>query len=549
MKLLTIILSLLPIFALGQESLIWGDLEINPPVEFKMRLSGSFGELRNNHFHAGIDIKPKKGEGKDSIYNIAIGYVSRVRSTAGGYGNAIYIDHPNGFTSVYGHLKDLHPVLKTIFREHQRKHESLNVDLYLDSLDFPLDQRTALGTLGNSGRSYAPHLHFEIRETESEVPINPFLAGLDVADDINPIINDIRLYGLTPNMQVVTSRSATKTDNYLGAWRCAVGIKGYDKMNGASNFNGIYSMAMTVDDTLYYSIKLDDVSFDDTRFINSMIDYPEYKKSKRRYFMCYQLPANTSRLIDSVKNRGVFNLYSSRSRRVKIIARDYHGNEYTRDFKVYRDKQMIEPIIHEGVVSLAPDQSLLLSSRDSTVHVFFPPRSVYKNEEISLTKYEDDNKLVLGDESIALRKSCKMSYSIGLLDQESDITKYTFVRFDKKPYTYGANIINDRLETSTRDLGEYRIMKDTIPPQIKLLSKSNNQIKFSVKDNFTAKGEADDLEISCNVNGVWYPAEYNLLRNSLLMDTREWDKGKHIVTITVTDDRRNTAVETIEIKI
>jgi murein DD-endopeptidase MepM/ murein hydrolase activator NlpD len=158
-----------------------------------MRLSGTFGELRSNHFHAGLDIKSLNQSVGDPIYAAAEGYISRIRIDAFGYGNSVYIDHPNGFTSLYAHLHNFTPEIEAYVREQQYMLKSFEVDLY-PGQRFPVNKSQQIGYMGNTGHSYGPHLHFEIRHTHGQVPVNPLHFGFEVPDKTKPVIQNLIVY-------------------------------------------------------------------------------------------------------------------------------------------------------------------------------------------------------------------------------------------------------------------------------------------------------------------------------------------------------------------
>lgn len=167
------------------------------PVDYNYRLSGNFCELRESHFHTGIDIKPSNNGGQDKIFSIGDGFISRIKVSAGGYGNAIYVDHPEvGYTSVYAHLDKFNEIVEYTVKQYQTLQESYEIDFYPEPHLFPIKKKEYLGDMGNTGYSFGKHLHFEIRDTKTEKPINPFLFGMNVQDAISPSILSLAVHGL-----------------------------------------------------------------------------------------------------------------------------------------------------------------------------------------------------------------------------------------------------------------------------------------------------------------------------------------------------------------
>lgn len=269
---LLIIISIAALLAMTSDP--WG---MHPPVKHKMLLSGTFGELRTNHFHSGIDIKSSKGTVGDPIYAAWDGHISRIAVKSTGYGNALYIDHPNGKTTVYAHLHRFEPEVAAYIKEQQYIKESYEVNLYPDSSLFTIQKGEQIGLMGNSGRSFGPHLHFEIRDTKSEVPLNPLHKGALISDATAPQLRELKIDYMDPDhrtfyqkkyrtINLGKRRYKIRGDTILaGAWRVGTQIKAYDLMEGASNLNGIYAMEIKVDDEPVFSFSMDSISFDDTR--------------------------------------------------------------------------------------------------------------------------------------------------------------------------------------------------------------------------------------------------------------------------------------------
>jgi len=261
------------------------------PVKHGMRLSGSFAELRTNHFHMGIDIKSTNGRPGDPILAVADGYVSRINVDASGYGNALYVDHDNGFTSVYAHLSAFAEDIAEHIKTKQYSTKSFQQQLYPDSLFFVL-QGDTIGFMGNTGKSFGPHLHFEIRETKSEIPVNPFLFGLKPTDQKPPVFQVIKFYKsdslgnislLQEQKLKLKSKGVYTLDDEvieLPADQVAISVQVYDQMDGSYNKNGVYLMKLLVDDKVQHGYKLDKVSYEESHFINSFIDYGEKQRSK-----------------------------------------------------------------------------------------------------------------------------------------------------------------------------------------------------------------------------------------------------------------------------
>ncbi|MEL6987122.1 MAG: M23 family metallopeptidase [Bacteroidota bacterium] len=264
------------------------------PVTYEMKLAGTFGELRSNHFHAGIDIKSPNGQEGSPIVAIEDGFVSRLAVKPRGYGKAIYLDHPSGHTSVYGHLQKFVPRLAEFAKQKQYELESFQVDISINSDSLFFNKGDTIGFLGNTGSSAGPHLHFEIRNTKTEVPINPLLFGYNVKDSRKPFVRDLRAYLLDKehhsfNQQKIDLRktkegyytSAEDTVN-IGAWRTSLACYTLDQMNGAPNRNGVFAISLYVDDTIRFHFTMDSIPFDKSRYLNAHLDYAAFKKNRKQ---------------------------------------------------------------------------------------------------------------------------------------------------------------------------------------------------------------------------------------------------------------------------
>ena len=171
------------------------------PVDMAtVRLSGTFGELRSNHFHTGIDISSATGSIGQPVFATADGFLDRVKVQESGYGKALYIKHPNGYTTVYAHLDKFSPAVERYVKEVQYKRERFGVDLYPTDGVFQVKKGEQIGNMGNSGSSQGPHLHFEIRRSSNQKALNPLLFGLPILDDVPPAIRNMKVYFLNPNI-------------------------------------------------------------------------------------------------------------------------------------------------------------------------------------------------------------------------------------------------------------------------------------------------------------------------------------------------------------
>ncbi len=520
------------------------------PVDHTIRLAGSFGELRSNHFHAGIDIKSKTGKEGDTIRATANGFISRIKIQRGGYGQVLYMDHPSGYTSVYAHLKDFADTLRAFINDKQFKNRSYEIDIYPEPNRFTFDQGEAIGLMGNTGRSYGPHLHFEIRKTDTEVPENPYLHGLGPKDSRPPLIYSVEAHGLDDDHQKIWSKvqfinsknPGSSTIFEVPAWRAGFAIQTFDLMNGASNKNGIYAIEMFVDDSLYYSHKMDRVGFDVSRYINSHIDYESKKKNNRTLTKCYVSPGNKLSFYPKVINKGEIKLYKKKLRKVEFVIKDFMGNTSTYSCLVKRRDA------RKGEIKSNPFQKYLNHGEIShfklgSCRFLFPKNALDKNTFITYDEMLTDGKVSF---QINTSSDPLFSYpgvSIPLVGVDSNYYDKV-VLINEGKISYGGHVENDSLRVRIGQFGKYAIQIDTIPPTIEVGSFLKNAkrkpfFRFAIYDNFKTKGYAQDIKYDVFIDGEWVIASLNAVGNVLIVPLDEVPSGEHTLKIRIEDHSKN----------
>jgi hypothetical protein len=315
------------------------------PTGQDLRLSGTFGELRNNHFHTGIDIKSRYGQPGDPILAVADGFISRIRISAVGYGQSIYIDHPNGYTSVYAHLHKFHPKWHKWLRELQVKHHAslLDVRPYPDSLF--VQQGDTIGFMGNSGSSLGVHLHFEIRHTKSESPVNPLRWSFPYHQQHAPRAEWLKIYRLDEQLSIIDEstfrlrgpnhhRHPSPKIIHRPAGRYAWSISAFDPFNQWRNKNGLYALESFIDSQPAYSICMDSLPFHLNRYINAHIDFPEYCQTRRHFHSLFKRPGNNSTAIADHQQKGTSLLTDSCQKNIEIELRDIEGRTTSVQFEL-----------------------------------------------------------------------------------------------------------------------------------------------------------------------------------------------------------------------
>lgn len=303
------------------------------PLNIPMQLAANFGAVRTNHFHMGLDLRTNSQENL-TVVAAADGYVSRIKVERYGFGNAVYITHPNGYTTLYAHLNKYYDQLDEYVKERQYKDEKWEQDITFSPGQFPVTKGQLIALSGNTGGSAGPHLHFEIRDTKTEECINPLLFGFNIPDSIAPVISglywyDRRFSTYEPGANGIAVKKMgnmyTTDVIQVSSPTISLAIKAFDKANQGFNL-GIYHAELLMDDEVMYSFSIDKVSYDDTRYINGCIDYPKLIKDKMSIQHLSSLPGMKLTNYSPSDLNGIINLKDENVHSVEIILKDVNGN-------------------------------------------------------------------------------------------------------------------------------------------------------------------------------------------------------------------------------
>ncbi len=526
------------------------------PLDIPLYLAGNFGELRTNHFHAGIDIKTEGVEGK-KIYAAADGYVSRIKVQNGGYGKVIYIDHPNGYTTAYAHLKEFSSKIDYFAKKEQYQNESYIINWYPEPNQIHVKKGEIIALSGNTGRSGGPHLHYEIRETKSEHPLNVLLFGIPIKDNIKPIIRGIRIYPLSDNATIngqpkaiyfkVTNDTNVNKLNTIPtvSKKIGFGIETLDKINGSGNRCGIYSIKLKIDEKIVFEQKMDKVPFDESRYLNAHTDY-HYKKTQHKWIhKSYIEPNNHLSIYETSEQNGIINFNKSGIHNIEYIVTDVAGNTSKLKFKVnakpsinfakqplhkhFAKKMMYhhENEFHsKGFLIQIPDSALY---NDIDFKYYTKPNSklwwsdiycthsdltpLHKEAEVYI-KCEFPSSIP-ANKLLAIRKTSKGKEIVHV--GEYAVGYYSF---------------------KTKYFGDFYIFHDTIPPSIKPLNIYNGKnIQFQNKFDFKISDNLAGIEsYNCYIDGKWILMEYDFKKSRLTHYKHNViSKGKHDLKLVITD--------------
>ncbi len=533
------------------------------PVDNSIRLSGTFGELRPNHLHSGIDIKARNGKVGQPIYAIADGYVSRIKVQSGGYGNALYINHPNGYTSVYAHLQSFDKQVSTYINQYQHKRKSFEVDLFPGWEQFKISKGDVIGRLGVSGRSFGPHLHFEIRNTRSEKPINPLLFGIPVVDKVSPKLHQLKAYMLNDKLETLdtkTYRLSKTAKGYrisgdtllLGAWRTGFALKAFDHMTGTSNWNGIYSLAMYQDNELVYHFEMEKFAFSESRYINAHLDYAEQVTKKSYFHRCYTLPGNRLSIYTDRINNGVIKLQKGKATRIRMIAEDVEGNAAELEFWVKRGEVL--PPQRNTYNYLLPYQEENVID-NGAMKLFFPKGSFYENVYLKYASSQEGSADTYStvhhvhDYRVPVHKYFTIAIKPTTLpEQLKSKALIAYCEPGEPSVSCGGSWRGEMLEAKVRDFGEFVIMLDKEPPRIRPIRFQKNmqgwsKMTFKVTDNFPTARNLSYLDYSATIDGDWVLMEYDAKKDLLIHRfTPDLSRGEHQLQLVVKDDRGNESI-------
>jgi hypothetical protein len=527
------------------------------PLDIRLSLSGSFGELRNNHFHTGLDFKTNQKEGLN-VYASADGYVSRIKISAYGYGKAIYITHSNGFTSVYGHLQQGSGKIQEYIKMAHYKEKSFEIELFLKPEELVVKQGEIIALSGNSGGSGGPHLHFEIRDSNSEKPINPFLFGFDalVKDTKEPVVSILMAYPVGENSVVNTSQEPLAinyskqsdgtymADKVLVNGAVGFGINAYDMFDFNYNKNGVYKVQSILNGKQSFNYEFSTFAFDESRYINALLDYPRLRKTGvriQRLFMENPYPLS---IIQTDKHNGIVVVRPNISNTYRIEVRDFNNNLVT----------IAIPIQYSPLASETPNKTLktpyfLKANNDNmykkdNISVFVEAGTFY--EDIYLNFDVKDDSLYFQDGSTAVHKNFKVSIDDNSLTEEQK--KKTFIAsVDGKSKRYNSTKFKDSTFTTyTKNLGKFFLAQDTTPPQIRAINIADGKwistqktIDISISDNFSG---IDSFNGYINGNWVLFDYDYKKARITYEFDNQFLQDGRNEFKLEVTDNVGNSSI-------
>ena len=525
------------------------------PLDIPILLSGSFGELRSNHFHAGLDIKTQGKEGL-KVLSAAEGYISRIKVQQFGYGKAIYITHPNGFTTVYGHLSKFGDKIEEHVISVQYKKEDYETgNLYFNETEFPVQKGEVIALSGDTGGSGGPHLHFEIRNTITENVINPLFFGLKVEDTIAPTFQDLKVYALNSDSRINQQRKSFQiplkniekgkyaTDRITASGTIGFSVNVIDRFNNSNNKNGIFSLEMLVNGNRVYYHDVEEFSFPESKYLNLLIDYKYYKKYKQKYQKTYKETGSKLSTFKNLINNGKINIEEALNYTVEIIAKDFKGNTSSIKIPVAGAKSNTIFTEQEDITAYKIVAKNFNKFNIENVTIAFPKKTFY--EDVYLDFKVDKGIAKIHTPTIPLDKKYTLTFNVSKYSEAEKqflyIANMEYPRYPRYQYTRKKD---STFYTTTKTLGNYTLMSDQQKPTIQLLYFKDKQWLSSSKTLKVIIGDvgSDIKNYRATIDDEWILMEYNHKKNILTYNfsDKKLFGSKHIFKIVVSDNVGNT---------
>ena len=551
MKLLLAIL-LAPLFLFSQD---YPQETFQSPLGIPLDLSGSFGELRSNHFHSGLDFKTSGKEGLP-VYAAADGYISRIKISTFGYGKAIYITHPNGYTSVYGHLQKANGAIQDYIRKRHYQERSYEIEMYLYPTELPVKKGDIIAYSGNTGGSGGPHLHFEFRDTKSEQIINPMHFGFKkiIKDERKPVIQGVVAYPIDSTIvnnsqkPINISFSKQADGSYLSVkvktnGKVAFGINAYDFCTNGYNKNGLYKVKAYLNGVLQYQYGFDSFAFDESRYINNFIDYERFHEMGQRVQKLFQLNEYPLSVVSGNKKDGIIKVQPNTNYNYKVELYDFHGNKVDLVIPIefaLQETKIAKTVQKTPYYIKAKTESIF---EKNNVSVYVPENAFYNNFYMN---FDVSNDIVtLHDDSVPVHKNITLTFNdvIGLTEEQLSKTYIATLDGYKLDYnkTYRKG---NSFSVKTKSLGKYKLAQDTTPPRIYNVNFVEGK---KLTDQKTISVSVTDLHSDIDtyngyLNGKWILMEYDYKTKKLIhnLDDKIYVEGRNDLKIVVTDNLQNS---------
>lgn len=521
------------------------------PLDIDLIVNGTFGELRSNHFHSGIDFSTQRKVGIP-VYAIEDGVVNRIKVSSYGYGNVLYIRHPNGYTSVYAHLEAFEEPIATYVKKEQYKQQKFDVELFPLANELNIKRDQIISYTGNTGSSGGPHLHFELRDTSTEEIINPYTLGMfsSIKDTQKPILNGLWVYPANNEVGVQgvfkpipinytrMNNGEYKADKVFTNGAIGFGINSYDILENSTGKNGLYEIVLKVNGSVYAHVVFDRFSFDKTRYINHFIDFKKMQEEGQliqKLFNKNELPIP---IFKKIKKEGFLEVAENEDYQVVVEISDFHKN-----------KQVIHIPVSYNYYDVPQTEA------PYTTHIDYYRDYAYEEDNLYVqwkagTFYEDvyldinlsNNEIFLGKDVIPVHENIDLRINVENMNINKD--KAFIARIDGNKIIYNDTWKRDNdFRIRTKNLGKYKIAVDEIPPTV--VNKTNKKVTLRDELIFEIQDDLSGIAtFSGTINGNWalftYDYKTKLIKHQLSEGIAT--KGENILLLEIKDRIGNNVI-------
>tara|TARA_B100000768_G_scaffold67902_1_gene65286 strand:+ start:720 stop:2390 length:1671 start_codon:yes stop_codon:yes gene_type:complete len=513
------------------------------PLEIELILNGNFGESRPSHFHSGIDFKTQFKEGLN-VFSSAKGYVSRISIKHGGFGKALYINHPNGYTTVYAHLKNFNKKIEDYIKKIQYNKKSYQIEHYFKKDVIKILKNENIGKSGNTGSSFGPHLHYEIRLTKNQKAINPQLFEIDIKDTRRPIINSVFLYKLDSLNKISEpiklkikriNDSIYQSEEVTANGTIGFGISGFDRQDLANNKNGIYKYSTIYDNKENIEFNFNSFFFEESIKIKTLIDYKYYIENKSRIVKLFKDHGNNLSIYSNNKS-GYINIENDISL-YQITLADLKGNKSTIKIPITKGdiKKSTLKKVNSKDLNTTINNKLNYNFEFENAEIKIAKNTFLKNVKLNIDTSIDSIKII--NPEIAVFKNIKIYF----LNKEKRKGNYLALKDNNGNESFASAKLNNKnyFYHKTKSLGTYFIKNDSLNPLIELKNFKNNDWisnKSSIKIKILDK-ETGIKNYNVKINGKWMLFEYEYKKNELFynFDSYFINKKKNLIEVSVED--------------